>query len=473
MSLRILMMWQLAVAYWCPPLPSERPSDCRRQSQKVGGGTGVRSLYDGVAATLTPLTDLLELGVVPDDRLDLYFRFAEFLKHLLQMLCVMDFKGCYEDYWPMAENVCQQVDKDCHSLGFCHAGVNICGTLYQDAGVALGNLIQELRMIVMEQVDENGVLLSASKSEDTKIECLPRSPARILGLNGRLQTLSAKERPFFTRHRILEVISKDADTLQNYVVNLGAAELRGCLDSASCLIRAGWPGIMLECNYNFSQKLRETYTHRKDVQILNQCLSPDTWVNAVISAVWNAERVLPSMSLPFPAFLKIDVDNGDCDFLESWLSSGYRPLFVEMELIHSFVPPEIEVSFSYKHVGQEDLSQVRADSCMFKGCSLGKVISTLGPDYSLLSWSYDKELNAQFVLDTWAREHDVLVVPHSEFSSFWRRAVSFREVWDDHNWHGIDLPLEFLLSNEHSIEAKQAALNATYDIVIERQVLEW
>ena len=155
MSLRILMMWQLAVAYWCPPLPSERPSDCRRQSQKVGGGTGVRSLYDGVAATLTPLTDLLELGVVPDDRLDLYFRFAEFLKHLLQMLCVMDFKGCYEDYWPMAENVCQQVDKDCHSLGFCHAGVNICGTLYQDAGVALGNVIQELRMIVMEQVDEN------------------------------------------------------------------------------------------------------------------------------------------------------------------------------------------------------------------------------------------------------------------------------------------------------------------------------
>lgn len=99
----------------------------------------------------------------------------------------------------------------------------------------------------------------------------------------------------------------------------------------------------------------------------------------MINAVWNAERVLPSMSLPFPAFLKIDVDtlwlckllfvrynvlcqlakhqnttseilinfqfqdNGDCDFLESWLSSGYRPLFVEMELIHSFVPPEIEV----------------------------------------------------------------------------------------------------------------------------------
>lgn len=53
---------------------------------------------------------------------------------------------------------------------------------------------------------------------------------------------------------------------------------------------------------------------------------------------------------------------------------------------------DVQVSFSYKHVGQDDFSQVRADSFMFKGCSLGKVISTLGPDYSLLSWSYDKDV---------------------------------------------------------------------------------
>ena len=55
-----------------------------------------------------------------------------------------------------------------------------------------------------------------------------------------------------------------------------------------------------------------------------------------------------------------------------------------------------------------------------------------------------QELNAQFVLDTWAREHDVLVVPHSEFSSFWRRAVSFREarhipIWLDYS-HRNPLP---------------------------------
>ena len=38
-------------------------------------------------------------------------------------------------------------------------------------------------------------------------------------------------------------------------------------------------------------------------------------------------------------------DNGDCDFLKAWLSAGYRPLFVEMELIHAFVPPEIQATF--------------------------------------------------------------------------------------------------------------------------------
>ena len=153
--------------------------------------------------------------------------------------------------------------------------------------------------------------LSASKFIDPSNECLPRSPLRILGLNGTLQILSDEERALFTRHRILEVmahthaISKDA---QNYVVNLGASEMAGCLDSASCLIQSGWSGIMLECNYEHSQNLRAKYAHRKDVQILNQCLTPETWVNAVMSSVWNFERKMPSTSSPFPTFLKIDVD---------------------------------------------------------------------------------------------------------------------------------------------------------------------
>ena len=102
--------------------------------------------------------------------------------------------------------------------------------------------------------------------------------------------------------------SSNLSGLQSYVMNLGASEMAGCLDSASCLVQSGWPGIMLECNYDHSENLRETYAHRKDVQIINQCLAPQSWVNAVISAVWNFERVLPATSSPFPMFLKIDVD---------------------------------------------------------------------------------------------------------------------------------------------------------------------
>lgn len=456
---------------WCPPLPSTRPANCSRQSSQVGQGTAVRSLYDEVAETMAPLSDLLELGEVEDHMLNAYLGLTEFLQNMQHLICFMDFKdNCYEnsEYMEVVQYFCHHLDNICHDLGLCKPEMNICGSLLLDAGVDLGRVIQQIRASVLEQVQMNDVPLSASKFIDRKNECLPRSPVRILGLNGSLQILSQEERPLFTRHRILETMSSsNLSGLQSYVVNLGASEMAGCLDSASCLIQRGWSGIMLECNYQHSQNLRETYAHRKDVQIINQCLAPESWVSAAISAVWNFERVLPPTSSPFPMFLKIDVDNGDCDFLKAWLSAGYRPLFVEMELIHAFVPPEIQVNFPYIDVGQADFNKARASDVMSKGCSLGQVLSILGDGYSLLSWSYDKDINAQFVLDTWAKEHKIFVVPHSEISSFWHRAVSFREVWDDHNWHGMDLPLNFLLSDS-SLAEKQTALNVAYEIVLQR-----
>lgn len=50
----------------------------------------------------------------------------------------------------------------------------------------------------------------------------------------------------------------------------------------------------------------------------------------------------------FPFFLKIDVDNGDCDFLAAWLDAGLRPVFLDLELIHSYVPPEIQAALARK-----------------------------------------------------------------------------------------------------------------------------
>ena len=49
------------------------------------------------------------------------------------------------------------------------------------------------------------------------------------------------------------------------------------------------------------------------------------------------------------------------------------------------------MNFPYIDVGQADFNKARASDVISKGCSLGQVLSILGDDYSLLSWSYDKD----------------------------------------------------------------------------------
>lgn len=51
-----------------------------------------------------------------------------------------------------------------------------------------------------------------------------------------------------------------------------------------------------------------------------------------------------------------------------------------------------QVNFPYIDVGQADFNKARASDVMSKGCSLGQVLSILGAGYSLLSWSYDKDM---------------------------------------------------------------------------------
>ena len=49
----------------------------------------------------------------------------------------------------------------------------------------------------------------------------------------------------------------------------------------------------------------------------------------------------------FPGLLEIDVDNGDCEYLADWVATGYRPLVIEMEVVHSYLPPELALSFPF------------------------------------------------------------------------------------------------------------------------------
>ena len=54
----------------------------------------------------------------------------------------------------------------------------------------------------------------------------------------------------------------------------------------------------------------------------------------MMDAYWNLyQRTGPAPGVTrFPALLKIDVDNGDCDFLRAWMRTGYRPLVIDMEV---------------------------------------------------------------------------------------------------------------------------------------------
>lgn len=140
---------------WCPPLPSARPANCSRQSSQVGQGTAVRSLYDEVAETMAPLSDLLELGEVEDHMLNAYLGLTEFLQNMQHLICFMDFKdNCYEnsEYMEVVQYFCHHLDNICHGLGLCEPEMNICGSLILDAGVDLGRVIQQIRASVLEQV---------------------------------------------------------------------------------------------------------------------------------------------------------------------------------------------------------------------------------------------------------------------------------------------------------------------------------
>ena len=148
------------MAIWCPPLPLARPSNCERQSSKQAQGTAVRSLYDELAETMAPLSDLLELGPgdIPETYLDDYLSVTQFLQNMQQLICLMDFKDkCYDEknYFDVVQHVCHIVDTNCHDLKLCDPEMNICGSLLRDAGMDVGKVIRQIRALVLEEVQQS------------------------------------------------------------------------------------------------------------------------------------------------------------------------------------------------------------------------------------------------------------------------------------------------------------------------------
>ncbi|CAK9010143.1 unnamed protein product [Durusdinium trenchii] len=74
-----------------------------------------------------------------------------------------------------------------------------------------------------------------------------------------------------------------------------------------------------------------------------------------------------------------------------------------------------------------------------RGCSLGAALLRLRNEYSLLSWSHWKPVDVEFVLSSWAADHDIEAIPQDGLSGFWRSSVSQRELWSTEHYDGLGL----------------------------------
>lgn len=230
---------------------------------------------------------------------------------------------------------------------------------------------------------------------------------------------------------MLRILEKHR-ALTGWVVNLGAAErddplvcdLEGAIwpDPGNCLVRRGWHGVLLEADPMARKVLRETFHIHEDededavVRILPG-LPPWDVGEAVMSVLRGPVQPQPPMeasdrseamkssmmatathdlgrtSTSFEVdLLKIDVDNGDCDYLEALLEAGLRPLLVHIELLLRQVPPPIAARRRYDPEIHDEITRggdwrraAPSDAGIARhGCSLAAAISLTRGGYVLL-----------------------------------------------------------------------------------------
>eukprot|EP00397_Hematodinium_sp_SG-2012_P016768 GEMP01017119.1.p1 GENE.GEMP01017119.1~~GEMP01017119.1.p1 ORF type:complete len:552 (+),score=62.37 GEMP01017119.1:88-1743(+) len=136
----------------------------------------------------------------------------------------------------------------------------------------------------------------------------------------------------------------------------------------------------------------------------------------------------------FPDYLKIDVDNGDCEFLEALLhgtstkslgdgSNGegifFRPAMIVIEAMQFRIPPFIAYSgyfnrslASTEHSTWESQSSDEVNAWNFRGCSLGEVLRVTEPyNYTVLRLDVDNTVTliAQQLFDLSFDNHQACI----------------------------------------------------------------
>eukprot|EP00927_Polykrikos_kofoidii_P033485 TRINITY_DN28317_c0_g1_i1.p1 TRINITY_DN28317_c0_g1~~TRINITY_DN28317_c0_g1_i1.p1 ORF type:complete len:684 (+),score=42.00 TRINITY_DN28317_c0_g1_i1:89-2140(+) len=171
-----------------------------------------------------------------------------------------------------------------------------------------------------------------------------------------------------------------AESEGGVVVNLGAED-GGChespggpfwmYDPANCLVeRHGWGGVLIEGNLTTYRSLKRRMSSRRNVLCSHAYIEPSSVLRTIQeagpcndTAREDGERVRRRLAEGDVDLLKIDLDFGDCDFVEALMvEGGLRPRAVHVEVNPLFPPP-----FAFRQRFSEALLWSRGDAGTFIG----------------------------------------------------------------------------------------------------------
>lgn len=423
-----------------------------------------RAFFAHASHVYSLVADGIEMAKEPSRDL---FLMLSFLNELRDFICFSKYRMCYgfDDFTSKLQDQCRKLQSSCERVDSCKAfaSVTLCKStptlgdaLERMAAAAATLLWKTQRGISMPSLAfvlrESASWFHGFSYVDLD-PCRPSStPYRMLSLDGGIVPLLPEEAKFFSS-RVYEVLGRK-DLELPFIINLGAGSGP---DVATCLLEREGPffALLFEADAAHAKRLEERYALWSKVKVVTDFLEPHEFPAKASEA---AKEFLQGRWPPprnFPSLLKIDVDNGDCDYLDYWLTAGYRPLVIHIEIIHSYVAADLAFNVPFSKDWSLWNFDMDISAWPSVGCSLGAVILRLRRDYSLLSWSNLKPVDAEFILTSWAQEKGIEAIEVDLVPSFWRQSVSYRELWAAEHYESLDLDPREMLNESLAVAEKR------------------
>jgi len=198
---------------------------------------------------------------------------------------------------------------------------------------------------------------------------------------------------------ILRALVQHGVSLSNWIVDIGASRnSTGVAADLGQLVDEGSAGFLVDGGLIDDLHVSELYTryaNRADVCLVLQMLRPEE--TPVLLRQCMEERSSMKRPLGEPVvtcqecidWLKIDVENGDCTFLDRILSYGFKPLIVQIEVNGAYPPPlSFEQHFADTSFCKYNEGWVGSSCLLTQGCNLVAVLRVLERhcDYRLLQY---------------------------------------------------------------------------------------